>query len=324
MGFSGSPVTSRFAGGSKRIRREAPGASRPLARSCALLVAALLASAAASPGRAADSVQSWDYLTTRLIADGIPRSRVEEVFADPRFPAFDGLPFKLSPVESRARYASLRGAASVARARRCRARYSDAFEDAERRYGVPASILAALIHVESHCGEFTGRSRILPELARLAMANAPANLEENLARHGRGLDGPLLEDAAAQTRDRARYLEKTFYPEVRATFVLAQRLSLDPLEVRGSGSGAFGLPQFLPTSYLRFGVDANHNGRVSLFEPEDAIASCANYLVGYGWRRGISRSEQRSVIWGYNHSEAYIEAVLTIADQVAEAGPLSD
>jgi len=42
-----------------------------------------------------------------------------------------------------------------------------------------------------------------------------------------------------------------FYPEVRAVFTLADVEAVDPLEIRGSGSGAFGYPQFLPTSFQR-------------------------------------------------------------------------
>jgi membrane-bound lytic murein transglycosylase B len=281
------------------------------------LAFALVLNATGTPSAAADSSGDWQYLMDRLAADGLDRRRVEAVFRDPRFPRFTGLSFSLNPVESKSRYRAFRSASSFARARRCRARYADLFEESERRYGVPASVLTAILHVETQCGEFTGRSRVLPGLARLAMANEPANVRRNLARHGNGLPPSLRREAEDRTRERARYLEDTFYPEVRATFELASRLGLDPLEIRGSGSGAFGLPQFLPSSYLRFGVDANENGRMSLFEPADAIASCANYLVGHGWRRGISRSERRSVIWAYNHSEAYVDTVLAIADHVA-------
>jgi membrane-bound lytic murein transglycosylase B len=107
-----------------------------------------------------------------------------------------------------------------------------------------------------------------------------------------------------------------FYPEVLATFRLAERLGIDPLGIRGSPSGAFGLPQFLPTSYLRFAVDGNGDGLVSLYDPADAIASAANYLVSHGWRPALTRQQQRQVIWAYNHSAAYIDAVLFLADRV--------
>src|SRR5262249_10150338 len=154
------------------------------------------------------------------------------------------------------------------------------------------------IEVESGCGRNTGRARILPALARLAMAAEPANLARNVERHTL-LDGA---DGARLARWRAQTLEDMFYPEVRAMFSTAERLHTGPLEIRGSGSGAFGIPQFLPRSYLWFGVDGDGDGRVSLFDPDDAIPSCARYLQHYGWRSGIGDRAQRNVIWGYNHS----------------------
>lgn len=293
------------------------------ARFCAVLglLTLVLAAGALGPTEAFASVRTWRYLIERLVADGIDRQRVERVFSDPRFEGFTGLSFSLNPVEPRSRYRAFLSSSSVLRAHRCRARYAPAFERAERVYGVPASVLAALLHVETQCGDFTGKSRVLPGLARLAMANEPANLKRNLLRHTRGLSGVERKRAEAKARERARYLEDTFYPEVRATFALGEHLGIDPLEIRGSGSGAFGLPQFLPSNYFRFGVDANGNGRVSLYEPEDAIASCANYLVEHGWRPGLSRSEKRSVIWAYNRSDAYVDTVLALADSIARAHP---
>ena len=54
----------------------------------------------------------------------------------------------------------------------------------------------------------------------------------------------------------------------------------------GSKAGAFGMPQFLPSSYMRFAVDGNGNGRISLHEPADAAHSAANYLAAHGWKPG--------------------------------------
>ena len=273
---------------------------------------------------AAGDAQGWAYLIDKLTTDGVPRAQAERVFEDPRVPPFDQLDFSLAPREAVSAYRGLLSRRSVSEARECFATHAGALRHFERELGVAGNVVAAILHVETRCGRNTGSELALWRLARLAMAAEPSNLRRNIARHTLLQDPWESVETQRAAEERARYLEATFYPEVRATFEVADRLHIDPLSIRGSSAGAFGLPQFLPTSYLRFAVDANGNGRVSLFEPDDAIASCANYLVGYGWRRGISRSEQRSVIWGYNHSEAYIEAVLTIADQVAEAGPLSD
>ena len=139
------------------------------------------------------------------------------------------------------------------------------------------------------------------------MANAPGNVEENLtyaASTGIKVDAAFAE----RLHERARYLEATFYPEVHAMFELAERERLDPLEVRGSYGGAFGFPQFLPTSFLRWGVDANGDGRVSLYDVRDAAASCANYLARHDFA-----ADRRAAVWSYNHSPAYVDAVLGLA-----------
>jgi membrane-bound lytic murein transglycosylase B len=266
---------------------------------------------AAEPLRA--NYRGWDYIVEKLVADGVDRRRVHRAFTDPRVEPFAGLDFGLAPREPRSLYQGFASSTSVAHARRCKAAHAAALDAAERAHGVPASVVASIIHIESGCGRNTGSEVVLYRLARLAMANEPANLRSNIDRHTGGLDDPEIE---SRTRQRGQYLEDTFYPEVLATFQLADRLDMDPLSLRGSGSGAFGMPQFLPRSYLSYGSDGNGDGRISLYEPDDAIFSCANYLASHGWRDGLSRADRRRVIWHYNRSDAYIDAVLTLADRL--------
>jgi membrane-bound lytic murein transglycosylase B len=264
----------------------------------------------------------WSYLIDKLVADGVDRGRVIAVFRDPRLGPFEGLEYgTMRGGERSAMYRGFLRPPSVADAQRCRARYDTEFLAAEERFEVPASVVSALLHVETHCGRNTGNSVVFARLARLAMANDPSNLRRNLARHTRGIPAGLSGDIERRVRQRARELEGVFYPEVLAMFGLADRTGVDPLDVRGSGSGAFGLPQFLPSSYLRFGVDGNGDGQVSLYDPADAIASAANYLSRHGWRPGISRSQQRQVIWAYNHSDPYIDTVLTLAGWIESSQP---
>lgn len=273
-----------------------------------------------SVGHAADE-RGWSFLVDKLVRDGVPRDRVLSVFRDDRVDDFDGLQFSLRPRESHALYRPLRTWTTAARARRCLAEHGAAFAAAEQQYGVSAAVVAAIIQVESGCGANTGRSRILPALARLAMANEPRNLERNIERLSllHADSGPMT--VASFTRWRAQHLEDLFYPEVKATFDIAERLGMDPLEMRGSGSGAFGIPQFLPRSYLWYGVDGDRDGHVSLYHPQDAIPSAARYLQHYGWRADLSRRERRNVIWGYNRSDAYIDTVLWLADEVESPSP---
>jgi membrane-bound lytic murein transglycosylase B len=271
---------------------------------------------AAAPSLDARLVEAkgWSWLVTKLAADGVPAARAERSFADPRVPPFDGLFFSVEPREPRSMYRAVLGGRSVAQARACAAEYAPAFQAAERASGVPGEVIAAILHVETRCGRSTGSSVVLYGLARLAMANEPGNLEANLDR--RAIHGSVDPELEARVRARAAKLEEIFYPEVRAVFAVAEIEAMDPLELRGSGSGAFGYPQFLPTSYLRYGTDGNGDGRIDLYDVDDAAASAAAYLASHGWQGGMTRAARRQVIWHYNRSEAYIDAVLGLADRL--------
>jgi peptidoglycan lytic transglycosylase B len=286
-----------------RARRPATRAPTPSARP------------APAPAPLETGDRGWGWMKSRLVADGVPRHQVERAFSDPRIPPFDGLTFSpYPPREGGHMYRDFLGAFGTEQARQCRADWSAVFERAERRFGVPASVCAAIMTVETRCGRNTGRSVVLYRVARLAMANEPANFERNLRKWG-GDDDPDIE---RRLRARASYLDDTFYPEVKAVFEIAQRERIDPVGLTGSGAGAFGYPQFLPTSYLLHGADGNGDGRISLYDPADAAASCANYLARHGWRQGLSEQEQRAVIWRYNRSDAYIDTVLTLARRIDE------
>ncbi len=281
---------------------------------CGVLVALTLAAGATSSPAASN--RGWTYLMNKLEADGISRARVRQVFRDPRVRPHSHLDYGLYPKESSRLYRGFRSRSSIAGARRCRAQYAREFDRAQKRFGVPASVVAAIFHVETRCGQNKGKDVALYRLARLAMANEPANVARNIRRHQRGEPRSKWPKIEARTRERGKYLEDVFYPEVVAAFQIGARLGIDPLGIIGSKAGAFGIPQFLPGSYMRFAVDGNGNGSVSLHEPADAAYSAANFLLGNGWRPGISVAEKRKVIWAYNRSDAYIDTILFLSDQI--------
>jgi membrane-bound lytic murein transglycosylase B len=78
-------------------------------------------------------------------------------------------------------------------------------------------------------------------------------------------------------------------------------------------AGAFGLPQFLPSAFLRFAVDGNRNGDISLYDEVDAIWSTSKYLGSFGYRDDISLKEKRAILWRYNKSDAYIDTILSVS-----------
>ena len=97
-----------------------------------------------------------------------------------------------------------------------------------------------------------------------------------------------------------------------------------PARTPGIGRRGVRLPP-VPAHQLRpprGGRDGD--GRISLYDPADATASCANYLRHYGWRPGLSYQEQRAVIWRYNHSAADIDTVLTLSRRIDDPTPRSE
>ncbi|MDD4964389.1 MAG: lytic murein transglycosylase B [Gallionella sp.] len=127
------------------------------------------------------------------------------------------------------------------------------FQRAEQQYGVPQSVILAIIGVETSYGKNMGKYRVVDALTTLAF------------------DYPK----------RAPF----FRSELENFLLLAREQRFDYLEPLGSYAGAIGIPQFMPSSYRKHAVDFNSNRVTDLRnEPEDAIGSVANYLQQYGWQ----------------------------------------
>jgi membrane-bound lytic murein transglycosylase B len=82
-----------------------------------------------------------------------------------------------------------------------------------------------------------------------------------------------------------------------------------------SSAGALGPMQFLPSTFASYGVDGDHDGRLSIMDPADAIFTAARYLCANG--AGRSAGATAGAIWHYNHADWYVQMVLTLAKQYA-------
>lgn len=121
--------------------------------------------------------------------------------------------------------------------------------------GIPPEYLIAIVGVETRYGRTTGKFRVLDALATLAFDYPP----------------------------RSDY----FRSELEQFLLLANEDKLNPLTTTGSYAGAMGAPQFMPSTYRRYAVDANTDKKRDLWSDwDDIIASVANYLQEHGWEPG--------------------------------------
>ena len=82
-----------------------------------------------------------------------------------------------------------------------------------------------------------------------------------------------------------------------------------------SSAGAVGWMQFLPSTWMRWGVDADGDGIADPWDPEDAVFSAGRYLAAAGAHDDVSRA-----IFAYNHAQWYVDEVLALAAQFDSGG----
>ena len=93
--------------------------------------------------------------------------------------------------------------------------------------------------------------------------------------------------------------------------------------MKGAWAGELGQTQFLPTSYIKYAVDFDGNGKRDLLHtPADVLASTANYLKGYGWKPGQAwgpGEPNYDALLGWNKSQVYTKTVAAYAKRLSEA-----
>jgi|GEM_PF-1565936 len=256
--------------------------------------------------------RGWDYLVERLRLHGVKERDLVALYGNPSMPPFTFVPFKLRPRESHSIYAGFLsrqnfklGANFIRLQRR-------EFDRMQERLKVPREIVAAILVVESQIGKNTGKEMVLYRLSRVSSVAAPENIRRNFEILRKDDNSVTL----TAVENRANYLEATFLPEIPALIEISKRNKINALNVRGSIAGAFGFPQFLPSAFLKYGLDGNRDGVVSLYNDVDALWSAANYLASYGYHKELPLPERRAILWRYNKSDAYIDTVLAVGEGI--------
>ena len=122
----------------------------------------------------------------------------------------------------------------------------------QKKYGIPASVITAIIGIETEYGRHLGVYPVFSTLYTLGFYYPPR--------------------------------EKFFRKELEQYLILTHDNHLNTTSIKGSYAGALGIPQFMPSSYRHFGVAYVKGDPIDLFDNNDAIASVANYFHKNGWQ----------------------------------------
>jgi membrane-bound lytic murein transglycosylase B len=180
--------------------------------------------------------------------------------------------------------------------------HAEVLERTRARHQVAPEAIVSILMWETRLGTITGEYLAFNAFTSQAyFAEAASRVALSRPAERKGFDPAQQPRRVETVRTRALHNLVALVRQCKAQ-------GLDPLALKGSWAGALGYPQFMPAS-LRWAADGNGDGRIDLFDFDDAIASVGTYLEAHGW----ARSHEKAV-WGYNHEEAYVKGVLAYAE----------
>jgi lytic murein transglycosylase len=264
-----------------------------LLRSLAIPLCALVL---AAPARAATCGGDFNTFMAAMAreaaAAGVSRSVIDSAFAgvtpDPAVLAFDRRQrgtFRKSFEE----YARTRVIpARINRAKNLMQRHAALLSRIERQYGVPQTLIMAIWTLESDNG--TG------DMGKMPVVRTLATLAHDCRR------------------------TELFQRELIAALQVVQRGHLPLGQLLGAYAGELGQTQFLPSSYIKYGVDYDGNGHIDLRRSiPDVLASTANLLKVNGWRAGAPFGEGTpnfEVMREWNRSVVYRKTMVLFAEKL--------
>jgi lytic murein transglycosylase len=175
----------------------------------------------------------------------------------------------------------------IKRARAMMARHEQLLARIEQRFGGPRELIVAIWTMETDNGGDMGKLPVIRTIATLAHDCRRTEL---------------------------------FQRELLAALQIIQRGDLPPEQMLGAYAGEIGQTQFLPSSYVKYGIDFDGNGHVDLRRSvADVLASTANLLKVNGWQAGAPYNlgtENFEVMREWNRSEVYRRTLVHFADQL--------
>lgn len=273
----------------------------------------------------------WEPLISRLTADGLDEARVRKAFDDLGL-RYTSLPMGRKLLELYGlRYGGALQAGSVdgeeevivesdfspvptslslAGCRKLIKNNDKLFKGVQKRYGVPAHTIVALLLVETNLGNDLGNDPAFRNLASMALSSTPEHISQHLKKLK--LNKEKRDFIQTSLDNKSEWA----YGELKALINYADDMGFELMKIPGSMYGAVGICQFMPSNVKPYGIDGDGDGKVNLFKLSDAVHSVANYLQQHGWKPGMDPVQQLAVLRAYNQDNIYAYTVQAVSGRL--------
>lgn len=160
----------------------------------------------------------------------------------------------------------------------------------EREFGVPSEVIISIWGLETNYGSDKG--------GKMSIVRSVATLAYDCRR------------------------PEFFHKELVGALQIIEKGDMSPAEMVGGWAGEIGQTQFLPSAYVKYGVDYDGDGRRDLVHSiPDVLASTAKFLKEHGWKKGqgwLPGEPNYSVIKDWNRAEVYARTIAVMSTKLTE------
>lgn len=187
-------------------------------------------------------------------------------------------------------YARRAGPALIKRGAGLMKKHADVLRRVEREFGVPAAVIVSIWGLETNYGSDKG--------GKMSIVRSVATLAYDCRR------------------------PEFFHKELVGALQIIEKGDMSPAEMVGGWAGEIGQTQFLPSAYVKYGVDYDGDGRRDLVHSiPDVLASTAKFLKEHGWQKGVGwlpGEPNYSVIKDWNKAEVYARTIAVMSTKLNE------
>jgi membrane-bound lytic murein transglycosylase B len=169
----------------------------------------------------------------------------------------------------------------IRRGRELLAKHRELLKDVEAKYGVPPRFLVAFWGIETNFGKTTGSFPVISSVATLAYDPRRSSF---------------------------------FRRELLNALTIVDEGHIKAGDMMGSWAGAMGQLQFMPSTFVRYAMDADGDGRKDIWNTmPDIMESASNFLSQSGWQRGVTWGRQVRLPESFDTTQAGLETVKPLA-----------